>query len=83
MPDRSPSEWARICRVQAATTTNEETRLQLIEMALEYEAQAAARGSTSSGPNDDQLRGRPVPASDQGTPLAAQRAAEIRNREQP
>jgi hypothetical protein len=38
MLEKSPGEWARLCRVEAAWATDSQTKALLLEMAAEYEA---------------------------------------------
>jgi hypothetical protein len=55
--NRSPSEWAQVCRNQAALTSNKETRECLLKMAAEYEAKAAVSAPSLSSLFYDEAQG--------------------------
>lgn len=57
MLNRSPGEWARICRTQALLTSNKETRHYLLKMAEDYEAKAAMSGPSPSSLFYDEASG--------------------------
>jgi hypothetical protein len=42
VPNKTPEEWARICRVEAAWTLHPPTKALLLGLAREYEAMALA-----------------------------------------
>lgn len=44
VPNHTLGEWARICRTQAAWTTDPPTKAFLVELAAEYEALASEAG---------------------------------------
>lgn len=57
MLERSPGEWARVCRSQAALTSNKETRAHLLKMAADYEAEAAISSPSLSSLFYDEASG--------------------------
>src|SRR4051812_32168450 len=57
MLERSPREWARICRSQAALTAEQQTREHLLKLASDYDGQSARTGPTLSSLFYDEATG--------------------------
>ena len=55
MPTNDPSEWARICRIEAAWTTHAPTREMLLDLAREFEAISPSAQATVD-PDDPALQ---------------------------